>query len=198
MNIVERAKNILIKPKDEWEVISRENTPVAQLVTNYLLLLALIPAAAQFVRYGLIGYGVFGSVSISWGINQAVVTYINSVGGAFLSALIINMLAPNFASQKNFNKVMELVVYSYTASFVAGFFYLIPGLGILAILGSLYGLYLLYIGMKPMMQTPEDKLAPYFVVSLLVIIGVAVILSLILKAILLSKYAVPGIVLPQY
>lgn len=200
MNIIERVKNILIKPKDEWEVISRENTPVAKLVTSYLLLLALIPAAAQFIRYGLIGYNIpfagHVSGSWSWGIRQAVVSYIATVGGAFISAMIIDMLAPNFASRKNFNKAMELVVYSYTASLVAGIFYLIPGLGFLAMLGGLYGLYLLYMGMKPMMETPEEKLASYFVVSLLVIIGVSIVLSLILGAILLSSAAIAGVGMP--
>jgi hypothetical protein len=200
MNLIERAKNILIKPKEEWNVISQETTSVTQLVTGYLLILALIPAAAQFIRYGLIGYNLpfIGHMpgSMSWGIRQAVVSYISSVGGVFLSAFIIDMLATNFASQKNFAKAMQLVVYSFTASFVAGIFYLIPGLGILAVIGSLYGLYILYIGLKPMMQTPDDKVTVYFVISLLVIIAVSVILSMILGAVLLTSAAVAGAGVP--
>jgi hypothetical protein len=191
MNIVERAKNILIKPKDEWNVISQESTSVAQLATTYLLVLALIPAAAQFVRYGIFGYNIpfIGHVpgSITYGIRQAVVSYIGSAGGAFLSAFIIDILASNFASQKNFEKAMQLVVYSYTAMFVAGVFYLIPGLGILAFIGGLYGLYILYLGLKPMMQTPDDKVTVYFIVSLAVIIVVSAVLSVVLGTILLAS-----------
>jgi hypothetical protein len=93
---------------------------------------------------------------------------------------------------------MQLVVYSYTASFVAGVFYIIPGLGILAMLGGLYGLYILYLGLKPMMQTPDDKITVYFVVSLLVIIVVTVVLSLILGAILLTSAAVAGAAMPGF
>jgi hypothetical protein len=190
MNLVERAKNILFKPKDEWNVISQETTSVTQLVTGYLLILALIPAVGQFVRYGLIGYTIpfVGHVpgSMSYGIRQAVVSYIASVGGVFLSAYIIDALAPSFASQKNFQKAMQLVVYSYTAMFVAGIFNIIPGLAILSIVG-LYGLYILYIGIKPLMQTPEDKVTTYFIVSLLVIIAVYAVLSLVLAAILVKS-----------
>jgi hypothetical protein len=200
MNIVERAKNILIKPKDEWNVISQESTSVTQLVTGYLLLLAIIPAAAQFIRYGLIGYNIpfVGHVpgSMAYGIRQAIVSYIGTVGGAFISAFIIDILATNFASQKNFQKAMQLVVYSYTASFVAGVFYLIPGLGILAVLGGLYGLYILYLGLKPMMQTPDDKVTVYFIISLVVIIVVTFVLSLILGAILLTSAAVAATGIP--
>jgi hypothetical protein len=191
MNIVERAKNILIKPKDEWNVISGENTSVTQLITGYLLIMALIPAAAQFIRYGLVGYNIpfVGHMpgSISYGIRQAIVSYAGTVVGAYLSAFIIDILAPNFSSQKNFAKAMQLVVYSYTAAFVAGIFNLVPGLGILVVLGSLYGLYLLYVGLKPMMQTPEDKVTGYFVVSLLIIIGVSVLFSVVLGAIFLKS-----------
>jgi len=38
MNLIERAKNIIIKPKDEWNVISQETTSVSQLTTGYLLI----------------------------------------------------------------------------------------------------------------------------------------------------------------
>lgn len=49
MNIVERAKNILISPKTEWEVIKNEQSTVADLFTKYALILALIPAVAGFI-----------------------------------------------------------------------------------------------------------------------------------------------------
>jgi hypothetical protein len=190
MNLIERVKNILIKPKEEWNVISQESTSVSQLVTGYLLILALIPAVAMFIRYGLIGYNLpfIGRIpgSIPFGIRQAVVIYITNVGGVFLSAFVIDALAPSFASQKNFTRAMQLVVFSYTAMFVAGIFNMIPGLGFLSIAG-LYGLYLLYVGIKPMMLTPEDKVATYFIVSLLVIIVVYFILSMALSAIFIKS-----------
>jgi hypothetical protein len=190
MNLIERAKNIIIKPKDEWNVISQETTSVSQLTTGYLLIIALIPAIAVFIKFGLFGYKIpfVGHIdgSFAYGIRQAVVSYITSVGGVFLSAFIIDALAPNFSSQKNFSKAFQLVVYSYTAMFIAGIFNLIPGLGFLSILG-LYGLYLLYIGMKPMMQTPEEKVTGYFIISLVVIIVVYAVLFYLLGAIFLKS-----------
>lgn len=189
MNIVERAKNIIIKPKDEWNVIATENTPPAQLVVSYLLILALIPAIAQFVSFGLIGYNVpfVGHISgsIALGIRYAIIGFVTYFAGVYLSAFVIDILAPSFGSQKNFGKAMELVVYSYTPMMIASIFQMIPGLGILGIVG-LYGFYLLYIGFKPMMLTPEDKVTGYFVVSLLVIIAVYFVLGLILSSLLIT------------
>jgi hypothetical protein len=189
MNLVERAKNIILKPKDEWVVVSQETTSIAQLLTGYLLILALIPALAQLIRYGLIGYNIpfVGHIpgTITVGIRYAIIGYITYVLGAYLSAFIIDALATSFGSQKNFTKAMQLVVYSYTPMMIASILQIIPGLGILSIVG-LYGLYLLYLGMKPMMLTPDDKVTGYFVVSLLVIIVVYFVIGLIMGAILLT------------
>lgn len=190
MNLVDRVKKILIEPKKEWPVIEQENTSVVQLITNYLLILALIPAVASFIGYGLIGVDIpfFGHVgSISWGIRQAIIQLVVTIGGALLSAFIIDALAPNFGATKNFNKALQLVVFSYTPSMVAGIFFIYPSLAIIATLAGIYGLYLLYLGIGPMMKTPQEKITGYFVVSLIVTILVMIILSAILTALLIGS-----------
>ena len=52
--IINRVKNVLVSPKTEWAVIEAENSPHAKVFTSYVLLLAIIPAAAAFIGYGLI------------------------------------------------------------------------------------------------------------------------------------------------
>ncbi len=183
MNLIERAKNILLKPKEEWTVVDQETTSVQELVTTYLIPLALIPAVASFIRWGLLGYGSFIGASMSWGIKYALISLVTTIGGVYLSAFVIDALAANFGSAKDFRKAMQLVVYSYTPMLVAGIFQIIPGLSFLGIVG-LYGLYLLYIGMAPLMKTPEDKVTGYFIVSLIVLIVVYVVLGAILTAVI--------------
>lgn len=185
MNLVDRAKNIILKPKDEWTVINQEETSVATLIATYLFPLALIPAIAAFIGYGVIGVAFFGPI-LSWGIKMAIISFVSTIVGTYISAMIIDIIAPNFGSTKDFRKTMQLVVYAYTPVMLAGIFSAIPALGVLGIVG-LYGLYLLYIGIKPMMKTPDDKVTIYFVVNLLVIIAVYVIISAILTFILIGK-----------
>jgi len=185
MRIADRAKRIILSPKEEWLVIEQEDTSIQTLVVNYLIPLALIPAAAVFIRYGLVGYGIFGP-SIPWGIKQAFVSFLTTVGGAFLTAYIIDMLSFSFASAKDLRKAMQLVVYSYTPMMLVGAFQIIPGLGFFSILG-IYGLYLLYTGLKPLMKTPDDKISPYFVANLIVLIGVYLILGLILATLFIGN-----------
>ncbi|MDR2710395.1 MAG: hypothetical protein LBB65_03515 [Burkholderiales bacterium] len=54
MNIVSRIKNILSSPRKEWEVIDAKQATVGSLYTKYAMLLALIPAIAEFIGH-LIG-----------------------------------------------------------------------------------------------------------------------------------------------
>jgi hypothetical protein len=188
MNLIDRAKKIMLSPKEEWAVIETESTDVATLVTGYLIPLALIAAVASFIGYGLIGVGGFGYkiVSISLGIRYGVISLVTTIAGAFIAALVINALSASFASRNDFRKALQLVVYSFTPMMVAGILYILPGLRMLPPLAGIYGLYLLYIGMKPLMQTPEDKVTSYFIVSLLVMIGVYIILGAILTAVFIG------------
>ncbi|MDR1340376.1 MAG: hypothetical protein LBK58_10045 [Prevotellaceae bacterium] len=57
---IERIKSILLSPKTEWQTVEAENAPHMKVFTTYVVPLALIPAIAAFVGYGLTGYSVFG------------------------------------------------------------------------------------------------------------------------------------------
>ena len=189
MDLVNRVKQILVSPKTEWPAIDGENDTSITVLTKYVLLLAAIPALAAFIGYGIIGYSVLGHhfASISIGIRQAIIQYITMVGGVYITAFVIDILATNFGSQKNFDKAFSLVAYSYTPIFIGGIFYIYYSLSIIASLAGIYGLYLLYIGLTPMMKTPDDKRTSYFVVSLLVMLAAFFILGMILTSIIIGS-----------
>ena len=196
MDIINRVKNILITPKTEWVTIEAERLPSVQLLTSYLLILALIPAVCQFIGQGLIGTSVLGikvGGTIAWGLKSAITSYITMVGGAYLTAWVINLLATSFGSEKNFDQAFALVVYSYTPMYIAGVFYILPSLGIIATLAGLYGLYILYTGLQPMMKTPADKTVVYFIVSLVCLIVVSLVLGAILGVILAAVFVTSAV-----
>jgi len=191
MNILDRVKNIILNPKEEWKVIEQETTSTEKLVTGYLLILALLPAIGNLIGYWLVGYraayvGYVGG-SFGFGLRQAVTAYVTPVVAVFVAAFVINMLANSFGSKKDFRRAMQLVVYSYTPALVAGIIMIIPTLGIIATLAGLYGLYLLYIGLKPMMETPDNRVTAYFVVSLLVMIVVSIVVGVIFSGIFVGS-----------
>ncbi len=179
MSLVERAKAILLTPQKEWPVIEAESTTTAALYTGYIMPLAAIPAIAGFIGYSIFGVRVLGAafrVPIGSGITGAVVRYAGTLVGVYIVALIIDALAPTFGGTKSQIQALKLVAYSSTASWIAGIFLLVPGLGILAILG-LYSLYLLFIGLPVMMKSPQDKSLGYIVVAILCGIVVSIVVG---------------------
>jgi hypothetical protein len=186
MNIVARVQGILLKPKDEWVKIKDEPTTIQQLFTSYAVILAAIPIVAQFLGWALVGFRIpyLGGSWMGRAILYLIFSYVFNLVIIYVFGLIINALAPNFSSTQNLPNAMKLAVYSMTPAWVAGIFYIIPSLGVLAVLGALYGIYLLYVGFStPLMGTPKEKVVGYMVISVVVMIVLWVIVGVILGAI---------------
>jgi Yip1 domain len=188
MNIIDRVKNILITPKTEWIVIDGEPDTLANVITKYVVPLALLGAIATFIGYGFIGIdtGVFGIKikGVGWGLKMALIQIVSAIVGVIITSFVVDALAPSFGSEKNINKSAQLVGYGYTPAMIGVFFNIFPSIGIIGSLVGLYGIYLLYLGLGPIKKTPEDKKIVYLVVTILVLIAVYVVLGLILAAIL--------------
>lgn len=171
MNLVERVKRILLSPKTEWSVIDTEPTTPIELYKQYIAPLAAIGPVAQ-----LIGWLVFGVNRYRPPILSALVTtivvYVLTLAGIYVLALIIDALAPTFNGQRNQLQALKVAAYSNTAAWLAGIFGLIPALSPLIIIGSLYSLYLLYLGLPVLMKSPRDKALVY--TGVVIIAGIVV------------------------
>ena len=182
MNLFDRAKNIILTPNKEWDVISTETPDTGKIITSYVLPLAGLAAIAAFVGYALIGVSALGykEIGINSGLYHAVTILISALVSVFVCAFVIDALAPSFGSEKNMGRSVQLVAYAYTPAWIGGLLYILPVIGWIGGLFGLYGLYLLYIGMPKLKKTPADKQIGYFIVSLLVIIVVYVIIAWIM------------------
>jgi hypothetical protein len=184
MNIIQRAKGIITNPKAEWEVIKSETSTPQQVLMSYVVPLALAGAAAAFIGYGFI----WRSALINWGIYHAIVGLVTSVLSVLVAAFVLDALAPTFGSEKNFGKSVQLVAYSYTPSFIGALLAIYPPLSIIGSLFGLYGIYIWYLGLGPLKNTPEDKKVTYMIITVIVLIVVWIILGVILAAILMPVF----------
>lgn len=191
MNLTERVKNIILTPKTEWSKIAIEEQSLTTVITNYVVPLVLIGAAATFIGYGLIGinYGLFRMSGIEWGIKMAVIQVLSALIGVIVTAFVVDALAPSFGSEKNINKSAQLVAYGYTPAFIGAIFNIFPPIALIGSLFSLYGIYLMYLGLGPIKKTPEDKKVIYLVVTIISLIVVYVVLGIILGSILGTRLA---------
>ena len=188
MDIVERAKNILLQPTQEWQVIAAERTTTAELYSGYIVPLAAIGPLASMVGMSLIGIslpfvGTYRAPIIT-SIIQAVVTYVLTLVGVYVVAFIIDALAPTFSGEKNSLQALKVATYASTAAWVGGIFALIPALSMLGLLPALYSLYLLYLGLPTLMKAPQDKALVYTVVVVIAGIVIFVVIGIVSRALI--------------
>lgn len=176
--IVARAKRLILTPKLEWPVIDAEPMTIKGIMTGWVMPLAAIGPVATLVGGLVFGYGAFGVYyrpSVTSAVGSAIISYFMALIGVWVLALIIDGLAPTFASTKNPVAAMKVAGFSATAGWLAGVFGILPAIAVLSILG-LYSLYLLYLGLPLLMRTPADKAVGYLVV---VILAAAVVFAVV-------------------
>ncbi len=184
--LVARATNILAKPKAEWPVIAGESATVSSLFTGYIVPLAAMPAIAGFISSAFIGALMASMLRVPFtaSLGGAILTYILSLGGVYLAALIVEKLAPTFQSQGTIVDALKLVAYSYTALWIAGICNLLPIIGLLGgLAGAIYSIYLFYVGVPVIMKTPQDKVVAYMIASAAVIIMINFVFAMIVGVI---------------
>ncbi len=193
MNLVERVKGILLSPKQEWQTIAGESSTIAEIYKGYIVLLAAIGPVASIIGMSIVGISLpfMGSfrIPITTAISSAVVSYVLTLAGVYVLALIIDALAPTFAGEKNITQAFKVAAYSYTAGWVVGIFAIVPVLSVLSILG-LYGLYLLYLGLPVLMKSPQEKSMGYTVAVIIAAVVIFVVIGFVSRAFI--SYPTPG------
>lgn len=183
MNLIQRATNISLTPKSEWEVIASEPASTGDLYKSYIAPLAAIGPVASLIGLTMFGIGIpfLGNYKLSFGagLTHALTQYVLGLVSIYVIALIINALAPSFGGEKNQMQALKVAAYAYTPAWIAGVLHLVPWAGVLTLLLSLYSLYVLYLGLPVLMKAPKEKAAAYTAVSVLC----AVVLALIVGAI---------------
>ena len=157
--LVARVRNIVLTPRDEWNVIAAEPESPVSIFSRYVMPLAAIGPVAGLIGGQVFGYGAFGfsyRPGLVPSIVAAVVAYAIVLAGIWLLAFLADYLAPRFGGVANRAQAFKLVAYGSTASLLAGLFGLVPSLGVFGLLG-LYSLYQFYTGVGPLMQVPGDK-----------------------------------------
>lgn len=183
MKLIERARNIVVSPKTEWDAIAADPTPTRALITGYVLPLAAVAAVAAFIGIVFIGQslGPLGTVRmpVMAGLVGLVFQLAMAVAMVFLLGFIIDALAPTFGGQKNMAQAVKVAAYAYTPVWIVGILSIIPVLALLGILAALYAVYLVYLGLPRLMKSPQEKSAGYTAV----VIVAAIVLGIVLAAV---------------
>jgi hypothetical protein len=173
MNLLERVKNILLQPREEWRVIEAEKTSVMEMLVRYALPLSAIGPLASIVDNSLFG----ARIPIMESFIGAVSVFVLQLNLLFIIAFIIATLARVFSGQQNFSQAFKVAVYTATPTWVASILNVFPALGPVVVLAALYGIYLLYLGLPVLMKSPPDKAGSYTasVVMCAIVVNIALV-----------------------
>jgi hypothetical protein len=182
--VIQRARALLLSPRAEWPVIAAEPATAADLYREYIMIVAAIPPICLFVKTSILGYAWHGftvyRVSMGAGLTAAVLQYVISLLGVYVLAVIIDSLAANFGGQPNRIQALKAAGYSYTASWIAGFGQLLPGLyALIALAGGIYSAFLLYLGLQSTMKVLPERAAGYTAVAVTAALILGWIIALI-------------------
>ena len=192
MDIVQRVKAVLLRPKETFELIKTESATTQDLILNYLAILAIIPAVASIIGMSVVGISVPFMRMVRFpllnSLSRAIVQYVLTLVGVYVLGLIINVLAPTFSGVKNNIQALKIAVYCATPTLVAGVFYIVPALGVLVLIAGLYGIYLLYLATPIMMECPREKALVYIVAVIVANIVISVIIGAIAGAATATRF----------
>src|SRR4051812_36031314 len=182
--VVRRAVRLLLNPLGAWDEIATDDETIEGVYRRWVLPLAAIPAVCGAI--GQLGFGGVRIFGIPFHRNvlgilaDNLVGYALTLGAVYLLALVIDELAIPFGGERSRTQALKLAAYSGTALWVAGVFRLAPYLGgLFAMLGGLYSLYLLYLGLPKLMRSDPDRTLTYFALALVAALGLVLLISML-------------------
>ena len=185
--IIDRAKNVVLSPQATLEAAKAEQPSMQDLIT-YVAIVAVPTLIGIIIGYGVVGIGgAFAyhfRVPIQWAVTWGIMQYVLSIIGVIVFGYVVNMLAPSFSSRQDQIQATKLVAYAATPGLLAGILNIFPPLSILAFVAGLYGLYILYLGIPVLMETPEDKRVIYLIVAIIAYIVIMAVVGWITSAVM--------------
>lgn len=197
MSLVDRAKNILLNPKAEWEAIANEPATVGGLFTGYAIPLSALPIIGSVIAMGLLGIGAaalapigIDSVGIGIAAGMSAVGFVIGLVILWLMAFIVNAVSPTFNGKSDMVSATKLMAYASTPSWIAGLIapFLGPVGGLVSLAAIAYVVYLIYTGIHPVMEAPMEKVAGFTVVILLIYIVLSLVLTMFIGGMLIATF----------
>jgi hypothetical protein len=165
-----QAPGMLIRPGVTLETVAGEPYAAAELYGGYVAPLALVGPVCGAIGLMLFGGGIARiplKMTLVPTLEHAAVSYVLSLVAVYLLALCISLLAPLFGGEGSYAQAVKLTAFSGTALWLAGLFDLYPPLGFpMGLLGALYSLYALYLGLTPIMRVGHERAITCFACAL--------------------------------
>ncbi len=181
MQTLRRIVYLIFRPTEEWDRIANEKTSVDALLRRYILPLALLAPIATVIGMKTFdrdwdpahGYRVPSEQIFAAGAT----TYFATVGSILLLAAIFCAIAPLFGATRDYLAALKVATYGAIPVMLAGATLLMPAMAIVAMVGVCHTLFLLWIGVRRVLDVPPGTQAEFVGISLVLLILASVIIG---------------------
>lgn len=177
-----QALRLLATPKTTWQQIAEDDHSLVSVLLLHTLPLALIPAACWYYGVTQVGWAIAGEtmrLTKDSALPLCILFYLAMVGGVLFMGFMVRWMSSVYGQPSSYARGIGLISFTATPFFVAGFLGLSPELWIditLGVVVACYSIYLLYLGVGPMMRVTPDRSFLYasalFAVALVSFVGV--------------------------
>ncbi len=162
--VFEKAKFLILKPAEAWLVIKSKEPENQRAITDYAMPLIVLGVVSTLI--GTQFYLKDASLEVvgKYGLMAFLIPYFN----IYASVFFIEKISASFLSLGNKNAITQLVIYSTTASYVSSIIVNIHPLFYIFSIFSFYFIYLLWVGLPIMLNTPREKRTSFAIMIVLV------------------------------
>ncbi len=172
-------------PQQEWQKIAAESESTIKRSLIYFIFLGMLPAIGMFIGTTQTGWVVGGEepirITVGSAIPLAVLFYAAIMGGVVFIGFMIHWMSETYDANSFPIKGVVLMGYAFIPIFLAGSLAVYPIWWadiLLATAAFGYAIRLVYLGVPPMMNVPEDRGFLYasavFMVALVYVVVVLV------------------------
>ncbi len=182
MKPIVQALGLLFAPQRYWAQIAEENYSLPQVLLQQTLPLALLPPLCWFVGVSQTGWLIGGEtmrLTAASALPLCVLFYGAMIAGVLFMGFMVRWMSQVYGNPGSLATGVALISFTATPFFVAGVIGLMPTLWLDIMVGiavACYSIYLLYLGVGPMMKVPTDRGFLYasalFAVALVAFVGV--------------------------
>ena len=177
--IYERFRNIVLKPGNEWKVIVEENKDSKKIVSDFTLPLIGIVTISAFLGYTFRnGFEIEGALKIS------ISAFVSLLAGVYIAYWAMKWLSDQYGIETSQDKIMALVAYSLSISYVIDALTFFFNELIFMKLLVLYSAYVIWESAEILFEINDEKKAPWvFLSSVFIIVSpifVRIIVSLVI------------------
>lgn len=171
---------LLTHPRQAWPGVAADGISGRRAFVRYALPLAAIPALAKgagLLIFGVQIYGVLFKPAPLMALVSAGLTYGLELASVLILGFAIHLFSSVFNGEGRLGPAMKLAVFSSIPGWFGGIFLILPTMGVLPPLGilsvaaTLYGLYVLYLGLPSVMCVRRDLCPIYAGVTIAIFLA---------------------------